>query len=445
MYRDLTKGRISSTLLIFSFPIIAGDLLQQLYNIADTLIVGRVLGTTALAAVGSSYTLMTFLTSVFLGLGMGAGALFSIYLGQGEQKRLRLAVMHAFVLIIGITLLVNAAVYLWMDPILRFLQIPNDVWKGMKEYLTIIFAGLAATSLYNFGTCLLRAMGNSSVPLFFLGIATAMNIGLDLLFVAVFGWGIAGAAIATILAQYVSGIGITLYILCKCRDLLPRQGELTFDSHVLKEIFSLSALTCLQQSVMNFGILMIQGLVNSFGSVVMAGFAAAVKIDTLAYLPVQDFGNAYSTFIAQNYGAENHERIRKGTRDAFGISMVFSVVMSAFVCGLATPLMRIFVESGETSVIAAGVQYLHIEGAFYIGIGCLSLFYGYCRGIKRAGVSVVLTVCSLGTRVLLAYALAPVIGEIGIWMAIPIGWGLADLAGAVFLRKSMVSGGHKAA
>ncbi len=436
MYRDLTKGRISSTLLLFSLPIIAGDLLQQLYNIADTLIVGRVLGTTALAAVGSSYTLMTFLTSVFLGLSMGSGALFSIYLGQGERKRLRIAVAHAFVLILGITLVINAAVYLWMDPILHFLQVPENVWQGMREYLEIIFAGLIATSLYNFGTCLLRAMGNSSVPLIFLGISTALNIGLDLLFVAGLGFGIAGAAAATILAQYVSGLGIMLYILCKCRDLLPGRGELTFDGLVLKEIFSLSALTCLQQSVMNFGILMIQGLVNSFGSVVMAGFAAAVKIDTLAYLPVQDFGNAYSTFIAQNYGAQNNERIRRGTRDAFAISAAFSMVMSAVVYAFANPFMQLFVESGEADVIAVGVQYLRIEGAFYIGIGFLFLFYGYCRGIKRAGVSVILTVCSLGTRVLLAYVLAPVIGEIGIWMAIPIGWGLADLVGALFLRRS---------
>ncbi len=436
MYRDLTKGRISSTLLLFSLPIIAGDLLQQLYNIADTLIVGRVLGTTALAAVGSSYTLMTFLTSVFLGLSMGSGALFSIYLGQGERKRLRIAVAHAFVLILGITLVINAAVYLWMDPILHFLQVPENVWQGMREYLEIIFAGLIATSLYNFGTCLLRAMGNSSVPLIFLGISTALNIGLDLLFVAGLGFGIAGAAAATILAQYVSGLGIMLYILCKCRDLLPGRGELTFDGLVLKEIFSLSALTCLQQSVMNFGILMIQGLVNSFGSVVMAGFAAAVKIDTLAYLPVQDFGNAYSTFIAQNYGAQNNDRIRRGTRDAFAISAAFSMVMSAVVYAFANPFMQLFVESGEADVIAVGVQYLRIEGAFYIGIGFLFLFYGYCRGIKRAGVSVILTVWSLGTRVLLAYVLAPVIGEIGIWMAIPIGWGLADLVGALFLRRS---------
>lgn len=436
-YQDLTKGRIGSTLLRFSLPVIAGDLLQQLYNIADTLIVGRVLGTTALAAVGSAYTLMTFLTSVFLGLSMGSGVLFSIYRGRREGRLLRLAVVHAFGLILVITLLVNAAVYLGMEPILTFLQIPKDVWQGMQEYLQVIFAGLLATSLYNFCACLLRALGNSAVPLLFLGVSAVLNIGLDLLFVAGLDLGIASAAAATVISQYVSGIGIGIYVLVKCREVLPLRGELHFDGAVLKELWGLSALTCLQQSVMNFGILMVQGLVNSFGAIVMAGFAAAVKIDTLAYLPVQDFGNAYSTFIAQNYGAGDRRRIQEGTGKAFGISIAFSVLLSAVVCLFAAPLMQIFVDKEETQVIACGVQYLHIEGAFYAGIGCLSLFYGYCRGIKRAGISVLLTVCSLGTRVLLAYALAPVIGAIGIWMAIPIGWGLADLAGAVFMLKSI--------
>ena len=188
---------------------------------------------------------------------------------------------------------------------------------------------------------------------------------------------------------------------------------------------------------MNFGILMVQGLVNSFGATTMAAFAAAVKIDTFAYLPVQDFGNAYSTFIAQNYGAGNKERIRRGTKESFAISTAFSLVISALVFAFAAPLMQIFVSSAETAVIASGVRYLRIEGAFYFGIGCLFLFYGYYRAIKRAEMSVVLTVISLGIRVLLAYVLsATFLGETGIWMAIPIGWILADLTGLLYMRKT---------
>lgn len=434
MYHDLTEGKISRSLLLFALPMMAGNLLQQFYNIADTLIVGRVLGSNALAAVGSAYTLMTFLTSIFLGLSMGSGALFSIYKGKNDQDSLRSAIVHAFALIMAVTVLLNVLVYIGIDPILHFLRVPDEVWDGMKAYLLVIFAGIIATSLYNYFSCLLRALGNSTIPLLFLAVSAVLNIGLDLLFVAVLPWGIRGAALATVIAQYVSGIGITLYVLLKCRDLLPSREDLQFNRQILGEIGNLSSMTCVQQSVMNFGILMVQGLVNSFGPVVMAAFAAAVKIDTFAYLPVQDFGNAYSTFIAQNYGAGKKERIRKGTKESFLISFLFCIVISAVVCIFAAPLMRIFVSAKETAVIASGVRYLRIEGAFYCGIGCLFLLYGYYRAVKKPGMSVVLTVISLGTRVALAYILSAYIGETGIWMAIPIGWVFADITGLAYMK-----------
>lgn len=437
MYNDLTEGKISKVLLLFALPMIAGNMLQQFYNIADTLIVGRVLGTDALAAVSSAYTLMTFLTSVFLGLSMGSGALFSIYRGQRDESRLRSSVLHAFVLIMAVTVLINAAVYIWLDEILTLLRVPHQVWAGMKEYLLVIFAGLIATSLYNFFSCLLRAVGNSSVPLVFLAVSALLNIGLDLLFMLGFSMGIAGAAFATVIAQYVSGIGIMIYVFRNCRDLLPQKDGLGYDGSILRSIINMSALTCLQQSVMNFGILMVQGLVNSFGPVVMAAFAAAVKIDTFAYLPVQDFGNAYSTFVAQNYGAGRNSRIRQGTKTAFVMSMVFSVVISLLVCIFAVPLMKIFVGGGETAVIEAGVRYLRIEGALYCGIGCLFLLYGYYRAVKRPGMSLLLTVISLGLRVVLAYILSSFIGETGIWLAIPIGWMLADITGLIYMKRSV--------
>lgn len=434
MYHDLTEGKISRSLLLFALPMMAGNLLQQFYNIADTLIVGRVLGSNALAAVGSAYTLMTFLTSIFLGLSMGSGALFSIYKGKNDQDSLRNAIVHAFALIMAVTVLLNVLVYIGIDPILHFLRVPDEVWDGMKAYLLVIFAGIIATSLYNYFSCLLRALGNSTIPLVFLAVSAVLNIGLDLLFVAVLPWGIRGAALATVIAQYVSGIGITLYVLLKCRDLLPSREDLQFNRQILGEIGNLSSMTCVQQSVMNFGILMVQGLVNSFGPVIMAAFAATVKIDTFAYLPVQDFGNAYSTFIAQNYGAGKKDRIRKGTRESFLISFLFCIVISAVVCIFAAPLMRIFVSAKETAVIASGVRYLRIEGAFYCGIGCLFLLYGYYRAVKKPGMSVILTVISLGTRVALAYILSAYIGETGIWMAIPIGWVFADITGLAYMK-----------
>ena len=304
MYYDLTKGKISKNLILFALPMMAGNLMQQFYNIADTLIVGRVVGKNALAAVGAAYTLMTFLTSIFLGLSMGAGVLFSIYKGKNDKHALRVAVAHAFVLIMAVMVFVNVLVYVCMHPILWFLRVPQEVMEGMR------------------------------------------------------------------------------------------------------------------QSVMNFGILMVQGLVNSFGATTMAAFAAAVKIDTFAYLPVQDFGNAYSTFVAQNYGVKDYGRIQKGTKEAFAISIVFSIIISILVCTFAASLMEIFVKAQETAVIACGVQYLRIEGSFYCGIGCLFLLYGYYRAINKAQMSVVLTVIFLGLRVVLAYILSVPLKAPGIWVAI---------------------------
>ena len=204
------------------------------------------------------------------------------------------------------------------------------------------------------------------------------------------------------------------------------------------EIARFSLLTCVQQSVMNFGILMVQGLVNSFGTVVMAAFAAAVKIDSFAYMPVQDFGNAFSTFIAQNYGARDMGRIRQGIRSAVLAAAVFSGAVSVLVCVFAEPLLLLFVKPEEREILAVGVQYLRVEGAFYVGIGILFLLYGLYRAIQRPGMSLVLTVISLGTRVALAYALSaiPAIGVVGIWWSVPIGWALADVAGVVYYKRN---------
>ena len=263
----------------------------------------------------------------------------------------------------AVTLLVNILVFVFLDPILTFMRVPDKVRPNMKIYLEIIFAGLIATSLYNYCSCMLRALGNSVAPLVFLGISSVVNIGLDLLFIAVFRMGVKGAAAATVIAQYISAVGILLYTIIKCREFLPGRDDRHYNPGILKEITKMSSLTCVQQSVMNFGILMVQGLVNSFGPAVMAAFAAAVKIDTFAYLPVQDFGNAYSTFTAQNYGAGNHERIRRGTKDALALSAAFSIVISLLVNLFAHPLMQIFVKASEMEVIAIGGQYLRLEGS----------------------------------------------------------------------------------
>ncbi len=436
MHRDLTSGPITRTMLLFALPMTAGNLLQQLYNLVDTLIVGRFLGAGALAAVGSAYSLMTFLTSIFLGLCMGSGTIFAIRWGEKDTERLQSSIYVSFVLIAGITIALNVGVFVLLDPILALLRTPAEVWPLLRQYLQVVFLGIGASFLYNYFACLLRAVGDSVTPLVFLAVSAVLNIVLDLVLVVVIPWGVAGAAAATAFSQWVSALGLLIFARARYAFLWPQARHRRMRRELLGEISQFSLLTCVQQSVMNFGILMVQGLVNSFGTVVMAAFAAGVKIDSFAYMPVQDFGNAFSTFIAQNYGAGKSDRIRRGIRSAVAVAVGFSVAVAALVFVFAGPLMGIFVPADQPDIIAVGMDYLRIEGAFYAGIGCLFLLYGYFRAVQRPGISVVLTVISLGTRVLLAYALSalPGVGVTGIWWSVPIGWFLADAAGLIFYR-----------
>lgn len=432
MIGKLTEGNITRALIKFSIPMILGNLLQQLYNVADTFIVGHYIGTDALAAVGSSFTIMTFLTSIILGLCMGSGILFSMFYWAKQLDKMKTSFFVSFVGIGIFSIGLEIVCLLAIDLILNFMNIPRDIFTDTHQYLFIIFLGLVFTFIYNYFSSLLRALGNSKIPLIFLALASIINIGLDIYLVAEVAMGVAGAAVATLIAQAFSAIGIMLYVFLSQKELLPQRKHWHFEREIFEKIKAYSLLTCIQQSVMNFGILMIQGLVNSFGLVTMSAFAAAVKIDSFAYMPVQDFGNAFSTYIAQNKGAGLEERIHKGFKVAVVMASIFCIFISALVFIFADKLMLIFIESSKSEIIYQGAQYLRIEGACYLGIGCLFLLYGYYRGVGKPGISVVLTVISLGTRVVLAYLLAPLFGTLAIWWAIPIGWFLADLIGIMY-------------
>lgn len=437
MQKDLTKGNEAKAILFFAMPMILGNLFQQFYNIADTVIVGQFIGPDALAAVGASYTLMVFLTSVILGLCMGSGIVFSLAFGASRYDELQKSFFHAFVFIALVSVAINILSFVLLEPILVFLHIPQSINGMTRDYLQVIFAGIFFVFLYNYFAAALRSMGNSVTPLIFLMISAGINIGLDILFVVPLGMGVVGAAAATVIAQAFSAVAILIYCVVKVPLLRISRRMICWDRNVLKKIIHNSVLTSIQQSIMNFGILMVQGLVNTFGVTAMAGFAAAVKIDSFAYMPVQDFGNAFSTYIAQNKGAGDKARIRKGTRAAFLMSTVFCVAISSVVILFARQLMTCFISPLETGVIEVGIQYLTIVASFYCLIGYLFLFYGFYRGLALPEISVVLTVISLGLRVLLAYVLAaiPEIGLPGIWWAIPIGWLAADLTGYIYYRK----------
>ena len=441
MKYDLTNGPVGLTMMKFALPMILGNMMQQLYNISDTLIVGRFIGTDALAAVGASYALIIFLTSVLLGLCMGSGALFSIFYGEKNDDALKSSIFLSFIMTAVLAVIINIFIFAYLDDIIVLMQTPPEIYDLAYTYLNIVFTGFFFTFIYNFFTCLLRAVGNARTPLYFLAASAVLNIILSVVLVAVLGMGVAGSAIGTVIAQGACAAGLAVYTFAKCPELIPHAEHRRWDLSMLREIASASVLTCTQQSVMNFGILMVQGLVNSFGASVMAAFTVAVKIDSLAYMPAQDFGNAFSTFIGQNFGAKQYERIRTGIKSAIRISFLFCAAISLIVFIFADDFMRIFVSADETEIIALGAEYLRIEGSFYFGIGILFLLYGFYRAINFPAMSVVLTVISLGTRVGLAYYLASTpMGAAGIWWSIPIGWILADVFGIVFYKRKYRQG-----
>ena len=346
-------------------------------------------------------------------------------------------IASSFILIFFLSLIITIISLLSIDWIIKALNTPYELEEMLKEYLFWIFLGLIGVFLTNYFSCLLRSVGDSVTPLVMLAISAVMNIFLDLYFIINLGWGIAGAAIATIISQYFAGFGLMILTLIKNKNLIPSFLEIAKWRKELRRVLSYSLLTSAQQSVMNFGILMIQGLVNSFGVSVMAAFAAGVKIDSFAYLPTQDFGNAYSFFISQNSGKGMRERIMRGTRSAILISTLFSLFIS-FLVNLTAPwLISIFFSSPSEEILSIGISYLRVEGTFYALIGILFLFYGYFRADGRPSVSLVLTIISLGLRVLLAYAFAPLFGYMAIWAAIPIGWAVADLSGLIFYKRNL--------
>lgn len=433
----LTEGSITPAIIRFALPFILGNLLQQCYNITDTFIVGRILGPEALAAAGSSYALMIFVTSIFIGLCMGSGSVISMLYGGRQHNEMKQNIFASIVIIGTVTLTLNVIGIAFLKPIIRLLQTPPELFQLTYDYLFIIFCGMLPICIYNFYAFMLRAIGDSTTPLIFLALSVVLNILLDLLFIIGFNGGIKGAAWATVISQSLAALTLMLYTNIRFPQLHLKKEDLKCSKTAFQHITAHSLLTCTQQSVMNFGILLVQGLVNSFGTAIMAAFAAAVKIDSFAYMPVQDFGNAFSTFIAQNFGAKQTERIRKGMKSAFLLVSLFSITVSFIVYITAPQLMGIFVQPEHTDIIQIGAEYLRIEGSFYIGIGWLFLLYGIFRAIDRPAMSLVLTIISLGTRVILAYTLAPIpaFSYHSIWWSVPIGWFLADFIGFIVLLR----------
>ncbi|MGN9164516.1 MATE family efflux transporter [Tissierellaceae bacterium HCP3S3_D8] len=438
MELDMTKGNPSRIILKFFIPLFIGDLLQQFYSIIDAIVIGKFVGTDAFAAVGSSSAVTMFITSILLGLAMGASAIFSQLYGGKQYDELKKMISTALIFLFCVSVLITVVTSVFLPQIINLYQMPKETAVYATDYLKYVFYGFVFIGMYNAFSFLLRAFGDSKTPLYFLIASCILNLILDLLFVVVFHMGTAGAAIATLLTQCFAAVGCGIYTIKRIQFLNFERKDLIFSTSAFNKIATFSVLTALQQSISSFGMMLIQGLVNTFGSTVMAAFAACSKIDSVANVPLQDLGNSFSTYTAQNKGAGETERIREGFRATSMIIIILSAVVSIVAFIFAPNLITLFVNKDATEVIVVGVGYLRIVSLFYILLGFIVMFYGFFRGLGAIKISILMTIVSQGLRVLLAYSFAPIRGFSGVCWAIVVGWFLSDLLGFYMYKKVML-------
>ncbi len=425
MKNDMTQGNEARVLIAFALPMVFGNLFQQLYNIIDSIVVGNFVGADALAAVGASTSVVFLFVAIATGMSIGCSVIISQLFGAKQIAKMKTAISTALISILVISAVLMVIGLLFSPTILRFMNTPDDLIKDANDYLSIYFIGLIFLFVYNGLTAVYNGLGKSKIPLVFLAISSVLNIVLDLLFVIRFDMGVAGVAWATLIAQAVASIVSFIYLLRVLKTLADGdQKSALFDSGVLKRMLTVAIPSCLQQSIVSLGFLCVQALVNGFGPVVMAGYTAASKIDSIAIMPMINVGNAVSTFTAQNMGAKKTERVKAGYRAGLLMSGVISLSVTLILYLFGSQLIGSFVDSAANpDVIHVGVEYLRVVSVFYIVMGFMNSTNGVLRGSGDMKVFMASTLCNFGTRVIMAFALAATpLGKSAIWWAIPLGW-----------------------
>lgn len=424
--RDLTQGNEIKLIFYFSLPMLIGNIFQQLYNTVDSIIVGKFIGKDALAAVGASFPIIFLLVSLVMGISMGFTVLIAQYYGAKELGNVKKTIHTGFIFLFIASLSLTVIGLLVSGPILRLLKTPSEIFVSARNYLNIIFLGMLVMFGYNSLSAILRGLGDSKTPLYFLIISTIANIILDLLFVIVFRWGVEGAAWATVIAQGVSFVLAFLY-LNRSHELFRLDlKKLTFDREIFFLSFKIGLPSGIQQMLVATGAMALTRIVNSFGTDTIAAFTAAGRIDSFASMPAMNLSAALSAFVGQNLGAEKPERVKKGYLAALFISLLFSLTTTAVVFLFGPALIGLF--NSDPGVITIGAQYLRIVGVFYIIFSTMFVTNGALRGAGRTIIPMFSTVLSLWLiRVPVSSYLASRIGTDGIWWGVPAGWTMGAL------------------
>lgn len=419
--KDLTVGKEGRLILHFALPMLAGNIFQQGYNFVDSIIVGNYLGKEALAAVGASFPIIFTLISLIIGVSTGGTVVIAQYFGAKNLNNVRRTIDTLYIFFFFASIVLTTIGILSTDPIFRLIRLPDDILPHAKEYLNVYLLGLIVFFGFNGTSAILRGLGDSLTPLYFLIIASLFNIGFDCLFVIVFKWGIVGAAYATILAQGGAFITAIFYLNRTHKIIQFSLKDLVFDWKIFFSSIRIGLPSGLQHTFVSLGMLFIMGIVNMFGTNVVAGYSAALRIDSLALLPAMNFGQALATFTGQNIGANKKNRIKRGLLATFLMSSVVSIAVTIIVLLFGKYLMGWFTD--DIDVINVGVKYLIIVSSFYLLFNAMFSVNGVLRGAGDTIIPMIITLISLwAVRIPLALVLSGNIGESGIWWATPIGW-----------------------
>ena len=420
---DMLGKHPGRALIFFAVPMILGNLLQQFYNMADSVIVGRFVGEDALAAVGASYSLTTVFIMIAIGGGVGASVIISQYLGAKEYTKMRTAISTALLTFLAISVILAGFGLFANRAILSSLKTPANILEDAVLYLNIYFMGLPFLFMYNVLSSIFNALGKSNIPLYLLMFSTVLNIALDLVAVIVFQKGVAGVAVPTVFAQGIASVLSFWILLLRLKEYEGEDTPKKYDVEILGNMVKIAIPSIIQQSIVSIGMLLVQSVVNGFGSSVVAGYSAGMRIESICIVPMIAMGNAISTFTAQNIGAGQTDHVKKGYRTAHGIVFAFAVVICVTLLLLKKQIISMFVGGNESSLaFQTGSSYLSFIAYFFVCIGLKALTDGVLRGAGDVVVFTLANLCNLAVRVSIAFICAPLWGVQAVWYAVPLGW-----------------------
>ncbi|HGH0439789.1 TPA: MATE family efflux transporter [Clostridioides difficile] len=432
--KDLTTGHEGKSIFFFAMPMLIGSLFQQLYNTADSIIVGRFIGKEAMAAVSGANPIMFLLVAALMGVSLGFSILVSQFYGSGDLKKVKATIDTTYILLFIGSILISILGIVFGGPMLKLMNTPESVFAQSKLYLTIIFSGILFSAGYNSVSAILRGLGDSVTPLYFLIIATILNIVLDLTFIVVLRMGVEGVALATIMAQAVSFIISIIYLNKKHEVLKFKIKGIVYDNKIFKDGLRLGLPSGVQQMLFSIGNMVLQFLVNSYGTSAMAAFGAGLRIENFISLPIMNLGSAVSTFVAQNIGAGENERVKKGIRESIKMTLVLAVTVIALILLFRENLIALF--NTDKDVIKIGSSYLFIIGPFFLFIGTSFVLSSAMKGAGDSMFALISSIVSLWLgRLPASYMLSKFFGTDGIWMGIPFGWTLGLIVTVIYYKK----------